>query len=226
MSWLGLFKPPYGMVIPPEWYHTVVDALDWLYMGYLSHQETLDCIERKLDLLIWYAYQEEHKLDSIHNVLLQIEGKEDLLLYYAYEETESLKRIETKLDKLDLLLLYAYSQDTTLKSIESKVDEIKTKTDLLVHYARFTSAGKGIKTITVLVTPTAKPLFVDELEIRRLIIKVPVDALYMVYVGDATSQEFPLSKGEQLELYVKSPKEVYVRSTGEQKIFALFELAQ
>jgi len=173
-SVFGLFKVPFGMRIPKTWFDGIVDAIDFLYYGYLQHQQELDCIEGKLDLLIYYAYQE----------------------------------------------------DTYLKLIKQELENIEKKLDTQNHYLRFISAGKGIKTIIKTVTTSPTPLFLDELEVKRIIIKVPTTALYVVYIGDSESQDFPLFAGEKEELEVKDPSKIYVRAEGEEKIFALFELAQ
>jgi len=93
------------------------------------------------------------------------------------------------------------------------------------YYLRLISAGKGIKTVIKTAKTTAEPLYVDELTCRRVIIKVPTDALYMIYIGDSQSQDFMLKAGEQIELFVKDPRQIYIKSTGTQNVFLLFELA-
>jgi len=149
MTWCGLWKVPYGRIIPADWVWGVVDCLDALYYYHTQFEtetrETLDCIEKKLDVTN--------------------------------------------------------------------------------EYLRLIAPGRGVVTIVKTVTPSPTPLYTDELTIRRLIVKVPSDALYLIYIGNSTSQEFIVEKGERLELFVKDPRQVYAKATGEQKIFLLFELA-
>jgi len=115
-------------------------------------------------------------------------------------------------------------EDTSV--IRSKTEKIESKLQITNEYLRLITVGKGIKTLTKTVTTSPSPLYVDELTCRRIVVKVPSDALYLIYVGDSESQDFVLQKGEQIELFVKDPRQVYVKSTGEQKIWLLFELAQ
>lgn len=206
MTWFGLWKPPFGRIIPAEWYWFLVDSLDVLY-SYVndvkSEVEYLkDCIEKKLDLVNYYLHNIDETTKEIKLELEKVEEKLDLSLYYQKEISDTAKEIKVE-----------------LQGIESKLD-------LQNEYLRLIAPAKGVLTITKTVTPTPTPLYVDELTVRRIVVKVPVDALYLIYIGDASTQEFVLEKGEKLELYVKNPKNVYVKSTGEQKIFLLFELAQ
>ena len=214
MSFIGLWKPPYGRIIPAEWFWLVVDGLDALY-GYTADlkgevEYLKDCIERKLDQANQYLAQLNVKVD-------QIEYKIDSKVVPTLQDIES---------KQDQANQYLAQISTKLDQIEVKLDNIQSKLDLSNHYLRFISSGKGIITVTKTVTTTPTPLYVDELQVRRIVIKVPTDALYMVYIGDEKSQEFPLEKGEKQELYVKDPRKVYIRAEGEVKVFLLFELAQ
>jgi len=150
MSWMGLWKPQFGEIIPVEWYSTVVDALD---------------------------------------------------------------------------VLYAYSSGLTTQ-LDDLRNTIETKLDLANHYLRFISAGRGIMTIEKTVTTSPTPLFVDELQVRRIVIKVPATALYGVWIGDSNYQQFFIDVGEKEELFVKDPRTVYIRADGETKVWLLFELVQ
>jgi len=109
---------------------------------------------------------------------------------------------------------------------QDKLDCIERSMDILCHYARFISAGRGIYTITIIANTTPRPLFMDEMEVRRIVIKVPSTATQDVFIGDEKAQEFMLSAGEKEEVFVKDPRKVYIKATGSQKVFALFELAQ
>jgi len=206
VTWAGLWKPQYGQIIPAEWVWGVVDSLD-----------------------ILYAYHNE--LRSEVNAMYQtLESKLDITNYYLSSIDTTTKEIKLEVkkieQKLDLTIYYLSDIDSKLSSIEVKLDDVKSKLDVQNEYLRLIAPARGILTITKTVTPTPAPLFIDELQVRRIIVKVPVDALYLVYIGDANTQEFVIDKGEKLELFVKDPRTVYVKSTGDQAIFLLFELAQ
>ena len=155
----------------------------------------------------------------------------DLISFYSnkiYELEQQLKSLQETTN------LYLQLIDSKVKSIESDVsliksykqDELSKLRTLVEHYVRFISSGKGVKSAIITATQSPIPLFVDEMEVRRIILKVPTTALYVVYIGDNLYQDFPLFKGEQIELNVKDPSKVYIRSEYEEKVFALFELAQ
>ena len=126
---------------------------------------------------------------------------------------------DSVVDAIDYLYKKSLEHDKTLDCIEAYMG-------LLAYYARTTAAGKGIKTRVVSVGTSPVPLYVDELDVRKIIIKVPSDALYAVYLGDSESQDFVLEKGEQVTLRVKTTKNIYLKATGQQNVFALFELAE
>ena len=85
---------------------------------------------------------------------------------------------------------------------QDKLDCIERSMDILCHYARFISAGRGIYTITIIANTTPRPLFMDEMEVRRIVIKVPSTATQDVFIGDEKAQEFMLSAGEKEEVLI------------------------
>jgi len=149
-------------------------------------------------------------------------------LYFRHQELE--QYVQQQFDciekKLDTANLYLYRIYTIVREVKQDTAEIKQGISISNEYLRLIAPGKGIITLVKTVTPTPSPLYVDELTVRRILIKIPTDALYLIYIGNKESQDFILEKGEKLELNVTKPSQVYVRSTGEQKIFLLFELAQ
>jgi len=198
MSVFGVFKPLYGQIIPPEWYHGVADGLDFFYWYGVKYQE--QHVEPRTDAK-WDYGKPDKRFREAH-----------FLRIYASENVYVAGRRVIK--DYDPIQLYAF------------IDQAKQDIELIKHYLRFIAPGQKARSAIITVDTTPKPLFIDELSCRRIILRVPQDALYVIYIGDANSQDFPLFAGEKQELYVKNPKEVYVRATGSQKIFALFELAQ
>jgi len=129
----------------------------------------------------------------------------------------------TVVDALDWLYQY---QGATSAEVQELKDCIEKKLDITNEYLRFLTAGKGIISITKTFTTSPEPLYVDELQVRRIVIKVPSTALYTLYIGDENTQEFPIFAGESQDLFVKDPSKVYAKSNGEVKVFLLFELAR
>lgn len=163
-------------------------------------------------------------IDPVWGALV-VESLDDLYSFYLQTVADVQALRDCLEAKLDILIDYTREILTNVDLIRQYLHDVERITDLIKFYTALQAPGKGVLTIVVTATTEPKPLYVDELKVRRIIIRVPEDALYLVYIGNADRQDFPLQPAEKLELHVTNPKEVYVRALGEQKIFALFELA-
>jgi len=81
-----------------------------------------------------------------------------------------------------------------------------------------------LDTATKTVSTTPIPLSDIDLYVKRIHIKLPSWALYLLYVGSDTKQDYILEPGDSIPLEIDNAKKVYVRSTGDVTITILYEL--
>ena len=171
-----------------------------------------------------YAFIEEAKQDInlIHYYLHEIDTttKEiDNTLTNLYNEVVNIRTNDLSVIKYYLNLIEFYVQ---------KLEKIEKEITLTRIYSQETSKwikpASGIISFIKTVYITATPLYPDELDVKRIICRIPSNTTAVIYMGNETSQYFPLFAGEKIELQVQKPNKVYVRATEQVNIFCLFEL--
>lgn len=197
MSWIGLWKPEPWVPLPADWFWLVVDALDWLY------------------------FYQGINIEKINEIIDQINRlTEDVEQLYV-EDQYKWQEIYKIWDKLHLV-------QSEISDLRQKYVEVLEKMSTLEFYLAHIAPARKIKTIVKLVTQIPEPLYPEEIDLRRILMKVAETPLTVVYFGDYTDvlywKGFPLKSGQQVEIYVRSPKEVYLRSLKDVNVFALFEM--
>jgi len=142
-------------------------------------------------------------------------------------------------DSLDILYGYVANLDARLTTVENKVD--KMSTEIEQYYLEVkreledlsskveeiyleTVRPSGLETYRKAISVTPVPLSDVDKEVKKIHVKVPSWALYLVYLGDSSSQEFILEPGDVEDLTIRNPKLVYVRSLGNVEIFVALEV--
>jgi len=138
----------------------------------------------------------------------------DILYAYTQSHSEKLNELQNRMDCLESKVdQYYFEVKRELSEIETKVEEIY----------ELTKRPSSIDTFSKIVSTTPVPISDVDRLIKRLHIKVPSTASYIVYLGDSSKQEFILEPGDKEILEIDNAKKVYVRSLGDVTIFILLE---
>ena len=81
-----------------------------------------------------------------------------------------------------------------------------------------------METLRLLVGTTPIPLSDVDMVVKRIHIKVPSWASYLVYIGNYQKQDFILEPGDKEVLEIENPRNVYIRSLGNVTVFIAFEI--
>ena len=228
MTYRPLFKPQFGEIIPAEWYWDVVDDITYLYAKSVQLEQQLDCVEAYLQTTNQLLSNIESSVDNIENNVEQLLNGQELSNYYLnliYSETEKIEEtLKNVQEEASLSNKYLSLLDTEIVTLNKNVQNIQSALKLTNYYIVFLAPARSIKTIEKIVTAVPEPLFVDQLTVKRVIIKADRTNLYTIFIGNSSGQYFPLLAGEQLELNVSNVADIYLRSEGQSKVFALFEI--
>jgi hypothetical protein len=80
-----------------------------------------------------------------------------------------------------------------------------------------------LDTYPLIVDTTPIPLFETSRVVKRIHVKVPSWAWYLVYLGNSARQDFILEKGDKEVIEIPDPSKVYVRSLGNVTIYIMLE---
>lgn len=149
------------------------------------------------------------------------------------------------IDALNILYDYSTTQRVRLDQLEQRVEayylecknEIAQLEDCIEKYyievkRELTEIEKKLETIqpptsietySLNVTTLPVPLSQVDRVVKRIHIKVPSWAMYIVYLGSADKQDFILEPGDKEVLEVQNPKNIYVRSLGNVTIHIALE---
>ncbi|RLC73334.1 MAG: hypothetical protein DRI26_01045 [Chloroflexi bacterium] len=164
-----------------------------------------------LDILYGYV-------SGLHTQVDCLEAKVD---QYYLEVKKELSDIEQAIRQYYLELSSQHEQiRSDLSTIESKIDSLTTQVSEIYD---FTKPPTKLETYTLNVSVTPVPLSDVDKFVKRIHIKVPSWALYLVYLGDSTKQDFVLEPKEKEVLEIDNPKKVYVRSLGNVTIYVMLE---
>ena len=109
--------------------------------------------------------------------------------------------------------VYLINIQNTVQQIQSTVQKIKL-------YASPTALQSFVLAITT--TPTT--LVSSSTPIKRALLFVTNDTAYVVYIGGASGQHFPIPPGTQIEVDVCDAVQIYLRSQNYSYVRALLEL--
>jgi len=199
MTWVGLRHKGVEVLFPSEW-NAVVDALDILY-AYTADSVKYEDLER---LNSDIKPSEDNKYD----IGDQSKQWKDIYAHYGYFNDNLYVQGKQVLKDGDPVQVYRF------------IDEAKTQIDTIYNN---TLRPTSLKTQRLIVGSTPVPLSTVDLLVKRIHIKVPSWAMYLVYVGDENEQEFILEPSDKEVFEVENPRKVYVRSLGNVEIFIAFE---
>jgi len=171
-----------------------------------------------------YAFIDSAKSDIslIHAYLSNIQD----LLTSESTKIEELKSNVQEIKSPHLSLIEHYLD--LIKFYASRIETIEQEVSLIKEYtkesAKWSKPASGILSIVKTVTTLATPLYPEELDVKRILCRIPSNTTAVIYMGDKQNQYFPLFAGEKIELNVRSPKNVYVKATEEVNIYCLFEV--
>ena len=165
-----------------------------------------------LDILYGYQAGLKTQLDCL-------ETKVD---HYYLEVKREINELETKVNELNQKVTNLDEKvDKYYLELESKLDYLKQKVKEIYS---FTSRPTSLETYRLNVSVTPIPLSDVDKYVKRIHVKVPSTALYLVYLGDSTKQDFILEPSDKEVLEIHNPRLVYVRSLGNVTIFVMLEI--
>ena len=221
MSYKGIpKKEDFQPLFASDW-NLVVDALDELYQNKLSLEEGLtlgtgDFYVHELtvgdDLDVYGQIFSEGKkvlrdTDPIYIAGFIQRGYQDI--QYIKDQLAGIKSTlievyyldQTIEGKLEDIYKTIYEIEKTAKSIEQKTEEI-----------RLYASPRALESLVLDVGTTPKPIKTTSTRVKKIKLYVTQDTTYVVYIGDQTSQDFPVEPGEKEEIEIDDASKVYLLS--------------
>jgi len=207
MSWLGLTHKGTEILYSDEW-NRVVDGLDILY-GYVASSV-------KLSDLPNLPSDVAPDQDDVRDLGKDTRAWKDVYAYYGYFKAGAYVQGKPVLKDGDPVITKEFIDEAYLQ-IQSIYNFV------LDNNKALRNEPLDIQTWELIVGTSPIPISTTSQLIRRLHIKVPSDSPYLVYVGNATTQNFILEPKDILDLEIRDPSKVYVKALGNVKIFILIE---
>ncbi len=199
MSWLGLRHKGAEILFPEEW-NLVVDGLDLL-------KQYTDASVKYSDLLALYSDILPGQ-DNAFDLGGPDRAWSELWAYIGYFNDNLFVQGKQVLKDGDPVQVYQF-----LPPAKDVIDTIY----------QWTKRPVSLQTQRLLVGTTPVPLSDVDMIVKRIHIKVPSSALYLVYVGDQNTQEYILEPGDNDVFEIENPRNVYVRSLGNVEIHIALE---
>ena len=232
-DWLRkTFVPPRPMVVPLSWWQGTAQGLLWLYWYGSPNigQDITPVFDGKFNLgksekrfKGVYAYYGDFEYQVSTDKLQALEANIDkdvttntVFAQLGYFDQNVYVQGKRVIKDYDPIQIYAF--------IEEAKKDIQLIQWYLYQIETWVKPASGVLSIVKTVYITATPLYPDELDVKRIICRIPSNTTAVIYMGNETSQYFPLFAGEKIELQVQKPNKVYVRATEQVNIFCLFEL--
>ena len=193
MSFKGVPKKEDFQPLFASDWNTLVDAVDELYLN-----------KRQMETGVADLYIHELTVSDDVDVHGQIfsEGKKVLRdtdpIYIAGFIQQGYQDIQYIKDRL--------------YDIEQKVDEI-----------RLYASPRALESLVLDVGTTPKPIKTTSTKVKKIKLYVTLDTTYVVYVGDQTSQDFPIEAGEKEEIEIDDASKVYLLSENMSYVRILLE---
>jgi len=207
MSWLGLTHKGTEVLYSDEW-NRVVDGLDILYNYLGSTVKVSDLPKLPSDVA--------PDQDNARELGKETRAWKDVYAYYGYFKVGAYVGDKPVLKDGDPVITKKF------------IDEAYLQIQNIYSYVLDTNKALrdepiSLDTWELIVGTSPIPLSSTSQLIRRLHIKVPSDSPYLIYVGNSSKQEFILEPKDILDLEVRDPSKVYVKSLGNVKIFIVVE---
>ena len=206
MSVFGVpFKQPFQRLKASDW-NAVVTALDYLYMidSQLFYDLTSGTFTPYFNSLYtadgaWFG-------DEIYVNGYKVLHDQDPINIASF--------LQGAVNQIyNYISVYLINIQNTVQQIQSTVQKIKL-------YA----SPSALQSFVLAVTTTPTPLVSSSTPIKRALLFVTNDTTYVVYVGGADKQEFPILPGSQIEIDVCDAIQIYLRSQNYSYVRVLLEL--
>ena len=227
MSWVGLRHKGVEPLYPHEW-NAVVDGLDILY-AYVADSVKYSDLPR-LPSDVGPAQDNTFDLGfpdrrwrEVHGVYGYFDG--DLFargsrVLVDGDPVQVYRFIEDAKADIDAIYAAVLEADTRLADVQATLDLLRAYVEAIYMQ---TKRPVGIDTYRLVVDVTPVPLSSVDRVVKRIHIKVPSWASYLVYVGNDAKQDFVLEPGDKETFEIENPRRVYVRSLGNVEIFVALE---
>jgi len=210
MSVFGVpFKQPFQVLRSSDW-NALVSAVDYVYMMNYYLSET---IQSDLTSGQFTPYFDELYTagSAFFGNEIYVEGYKVLHdldpIYIAQFLQGAVNQI------YNYISVYLINIQNTVQQVQQTVQNIK----LYV-------SPTALMSIVVPVLSTATTLVSSSTPIKRALLYVTQDTAYVVYVGGASGQHFPVFPGTQIEIDVCDAIQIYLRSENYSYVRALLEL--
>ena len=210
MSVFGVpFKQPFQVLRSSDW-NALVSAVDYVYMMNYYLNET---VQSDLTSGQFTPYFDELYTagSAFFGNEIYVEGYKVLHdldpIYIAQFLQGAVNQI------YNYISVYLINIQNTVQQVQQTVQNIK----LYV-------SPTALMSIVVPVLSTATSLVSSSTPIKRALLYVTQDTAYVVYVGGASGQHFPVFPGTQIEIDVCDAIQIYLRSENYSYVRALLEL--
>jgi hypothetical protein len=210
MSVFGVpFKQPFQVLRSSDW-NALVSAVDYVYMMnyYLSETVQSDLTSGQFTPYFDELYTAG---SAFFGNEIYVEGYKVLHdldpIYIAQFLQGAINQI------YNYISVYLINIQNTVQQVQQTVQNIK----LYV-------SPTALMSIVVPVLSTATTLVSTSTPIKRALLYVTQDTAYVVYVGGASGQHFPIFPGTQIEIDVCDAVQIYLRSENYSYVRALLEL--
>jgi len=206
MSIFGVpFKQPFQVLRSSDW-NALVSAVDQLYM--LNFYTQVGLFSGQLSPYFDQLYTAD---SAFFGNEIYVEGYKVLHdldpIYIAQFLQGAVNQI------YNYISVYLINIQNTVQQIQSTVQMIKL-------YASPTA----LQSFVLAVTTTPTTLVSSSTPIKRALLFVTNDTAYVVYIGGASGQHFPIPPGTQIEVDVCDAIQIYLRSENYSYVRALLEL--
>jgi len=206
MSVFGVpLKQPFQVLRSSDW-NALVSAVDQLYM--LNFYTQIGLFSGQLSPYFGSLYTAD---GAFFGSEIYVEGYKVLHdldpIYIAQFLQGAVNQI------YNYISVYLINIQNTVQQIQSTVQKIKL-------YASPTA----LQSFVLAVTTTPTTLTSSSTPIKRALLFVTNDTTYVVYVGGASGQHFPIPPGTQIEIDVCDAIQIYLRSENYSYVRALLEL--
>jgi len=210
MSVFGVpFKQPFQVLRSSDW-NALVSAVDYVYMMNYYLSET---VQSELTSGQFTPY-----FDELYTAGSAFFGDE--IYVEGYKVLHDLDPIfiaqflQGAINQIyNYISVYLINIQNTVQQVQQTVQNIK----LYV-------SPTALMSIVVPILSTATTLVSSSTPIKRALLYVTQDTAYVVYVGGASGQHFPVFPGTQIEIDVCDAIQIYLRSENYSYVRALLEL--
>jgi hypothetical protein len=206
MSVFGVpFKQPFQVLRSSDW-NALVSAVDQVYT--LNFYTNIILTNAQFSPYFYSVYTAD---GAFFGSEIYVEGYKVLHdldpIYIASFLQDAINQI------YNYISVYLINIQNTVQQVQQTVQNIK----LYV-------SPTALMSIVVPILSTATTLVSSSTPIKRALLYVTQDTAYVVYVGGASGQHFPVFPGTQIEIDVCDAIQIYLRSENYSYVRALLEL--